>query len=168
MRKFFPYSFWNCEKLETFLNDMERNGCRLTGVNFGFFFEFTKSKPREVRYIYVTSADKDFSFWDNEHWLLSTCNGDIIIRDGFARIYRICDTTVSLSEFTKHRRLHFIRTARHRALYQLLFAALFGFFLIPFGNGSIEFFVCLAGALLMLATMIYNCVGMIVLKKTIK
>ena len=78
MRKFIPFTLWQIEKIEKYLEEMEQGGYRLEKIKYSHFFYFKKSEPKQMRYFLSLKSFKGISMGSYDYALLSTHNANPI------------------------------------------------------------------------------------------
>lgn len=80
MRKFMFFPIWKMETVEQWLQNMEKEGKRLTDVHFNYWFYFTESKRKNCKYIitYNMAKGPEADMYEYEHSLLSDYNANEI------------------------------------------------------------------------------------------
>ena len=58
MKKFIFYTIWNLQKVECRLENYEKEGWRLVDVHHMYWFEFKRSKKRQVKFFLLPSINK--------------------------------------------------------------------------------------------------------------
>lgn len=167
MNKFFFYSLWNCEKVEKFLNQMEQEGFRLEIVFANYFFQFKKSSPKTVEYVYSYAFLKNAELYHDESEIRRVYNADIIPTRLFSntRIHRITKLNdIKLYEDLKT--FNFVRDVYFRkGLIQR--AVLLVMLIIGSASAYLKFCwsIFLYISILLLCLIIYSAYGCIVLSK---
>ena len=104
MWHFYFYPLWQIEKIEKYLEEMEKQGYRLQEVKHYYFFKFRKSPAKNVQYIFYYTFLNDFHIvhFNMQQQIKGQFLGDTISKD--PNIYRICDTTADLSHIKSFRK----------------------------------------------------------------
>lgn len=98
MRKFIYFSLFEIEHLEHELEQMEKDGYRLTNVNYSYWFEFKKSQTKEMNYFISYKSFRGPSMVNCDYALESEHNAHKI--DGklcYYTVYRVKEDKNKLS-----------------------------------------------------------------------
>ncbi|MCH5190916.1 MAG: DUF2812 domain-containing protein [Oscillospiraceae bacterium] len=106
-RKFIFVTFWNMEKAEKILNELEQNGYRFVKSRFRYFFTFQTSAPKKVQYVFTYILPKDTGpFGDWQILLKSDEYRGNLIQQGYFDIFRITRENVNLQDFYMDRLMY--------------------------------------------------------------
>lgn len=103
MKKFIFYSQANYSKLEKALENAERSGWTLKHRKFKYWFEFSPSSPKNVRYFVSYNFLKDTGMWETEMTLKKSLGANPILK-GSETIYRITDENCDLQVYETERK----------------------------------------------------------------
>ena len=78
MRKFLFFHLWKLEKLEEYLEIMEKNGYRLDSVKHSYWFCFKESNSKEMHYFLSYKSFVKPSMGMVDYALLSRHNANIV------------------------------------------------------------------------------------------
>lgn len=128
-RKLYLCPVWECDRLDSYLSRMEKDGCRLVGTSWFGLMYFQKSAPKTARYFSTYTCLKDRSMNGIESELRSKYRANPIPTGiGTRQIHRITDIDVNLTELDELRRKSLLRVIVDR----LFFAVLLPVILIGF------------------------------------
>ena len=125
MYKLLMYPQWNYEKVETYLETMEKNGWLLKKILCGCFFKFEKKKslPRDVKYIYTYTGRNVDGMTSLVDRIKNICNATSIScgRWTSAKFYRVIDMNNGISSLLKKQKQYLKRLYLERFILMLFF-----------------------------------------------
>lgn len=130
MRKFIYFSLFKIEHLEHQLEQMEKEGYRLTNVNYSYWFEFKKSQTKEMNYFVSYKSFRGPSMVNCDYALESEHNAHKI--DGklcYYTVYRVKGDKNKLSLLYDVRMDYIKRILLEKMITALCLVLIFLFFL---------------------------------------
>ena len=117
-RKLYLCPVWECDRLDSYLSRMEKDGHRLVGTSWFGLMYFQESAQKAVRYFCTYTCLKDRSMNGIEDELRSKYRANPIpTRIGTRQIHRITDVDADLTELDELRRKSLLRVILERLFF---------------------------------------------------
>lgn len=107
VRRFIFYPIWKLNLIDSYLSEMESNGFRLTNVKYRYFFTFTNSAKKDVKYfttVYFPHENISSMFLCEDMLVSNKFNANKVASSDCKEFYRITGEYRDIEKLNKMRK----------------------------------------------------------------